>query len=95
MTFTYLFITSQVALIAYSVGGLERIALYKKKKIELENSKKEAIYSVKRTQVSTLDKKEFSKNKQTNFKCYHITFYTSFGKLDRLLPRKFDLLYCI
>lgn len=67
MTFTYLFITSQVALIAYSVGGLERIALYKKKKkIELENSKKEAIYSVKRTQVSTLDKKEFSKNKQTN-----------------------------
>ena len=56
----YISIYSQVALIAYSVGGLERIALYK---IELENSNKEVVYSVKITQVSTLDNKEFSKNK--------------------------------
>lgn len=56
----YLFITSQVALIAYSVGGLERIVLHK---IEWESSNKEAVYPVKRTQVSTLDNKVFSKNK--------------------------------
>ena len=40
MTFKYLFITSQVDLIAYSVGGLEKIVLYK---IELGNSNKEAV----------------------------------------------------
>lgn len=56
----YISIYSHVALIAYSVGGLERIALYK---TELENSNKEAVYSVKITQVSSLDNKEFSKNK--------------------------------
>ena len=60
MTFKYLFIPSQIALIAYPVGGLERIVLYK---IELENSNKEAVHSVKRTQVSTLDNKEFGKSK--------------------------------
>lgn len=60
MTFIYLFITPQVALIANSVGGLGRTVLYK---TELENSNKEAVYSVSIIQVSTLDNKEFNKNK--------------------------------
>ena len=60
MTFKYLFITSQVVLIAYSVGGLEKIVLYK---IELGNSNKEAVYSVRRIQVSTSDNREFDKSK--------------------------------
>ena len=60
VTFKYLFITSQVVLIAYSVGGLEKIVLYK---IELGNSNKEAVYSMKRTQVSTSDNREFDKSK--------------------------------
>ena len=60
MTFKYLFITSQVDRIAYSVGGLEKIVLYK---IELGNSNKEAVYSMERTQVSTADNREFNKSK--------------------------------
>ena len=60
MTFKYLFITYQVVLIAYSVGGLEKIVLYK---IELGNSNKEAVYSVRRIQVSTSDNREFDKSK--------------------------------
>ena len=60
MTFKYLFITSQVVLIAYSVGGLEKIVLYK---TELGNSNKEAVYSVRRIQVSTSDNREFDKSK--------------------------------
>ena len=60
MTFKYLFITSQVVLIAYSVGGLEKIVLYK---IELGNSNKKAVYSVRRIQVSTSDNREFDKSK--------------------------------
>ena len=59
VTFIDLFITFQAALIAYSVGGLERVVLFKS---ELENYNMQGFYCVKITKGSILDKKNSSKH---------------------------------
>lgn len=54
----------QAALIAYSVGGLEREVLFK---IELENYNKQGFYCVKIRKGSTLDNKDSRKHIKQNF----------------------------
>ena len=59
VTFIDLFITFQAALIAYSVGGLKRVVLFKS---ELENYNMQGFYCVKIKKGSILDKNKSSKH---------------------------------
>lgn len=66
----------QAALIAYSVGGLEREVPFK---IELENYNNQGFYCVKITKGSTLDNEDSSKHIKQNFilfMCVRIWVYT-------------------